>query len=85
MEHEIFEQVSLLTVGVSLALLGVIGTVGFVVSLLQAATQIQDQTILFVPKFLALVATLSLCSGYLGGEFSQLFDNCLRALARVSP
>ena len=52
-------QESLMTV-LSLAgpLLGISLAVGLVVSVLQAATQIQEMTLVFVPKMLAVFATL---------------------------
>jgi flagellar biosynthetic protein FliQ len=39
--------------------------VGLLVSIFQAATQIQEQSLLFVPKVLALVAALGLCGGWM--------------------
>ena len=39
--------------------------IGLIVSLLQAVTQIQEQTISFVPKLLGIVAVLSLCLPWL--------------------
>lgn len=44
----------------SLPLLGVGLVVGLFVSLLQAVTQIQEQTLTFIPRILAVVATLIL-------------------------
>ena len=39
-----------------------VGTaVGLVIGLLQALTQIQDQTVSFVPKILAMVVALGVC------------------------
>lgn len=39
--------------------------VGVLVSVFQAATQIQEQSLVFVPKVLALMATLFLCGGWM--------------------
>lgn len=39
--------------------------VGVAVSVFQAATQIQEQSLLFVPKMLALLATLALLGGWM--------------------
>ena len=53
--------------------------VGFFIGLIQALTQIQDQTISFVPKLITAIVVLSLCMPWLLGkmmEFSeQLFVN----------
>ena len=40
--------------------------VGLVVSLLQALTQIQEQTLIFVPKILAVFATMLLMLPFMG-------------------
>ena len=50
--------VTFLKVGAPLMLVALL--VGFVVSLLQALTQIQEQTLLFVPKILAVFAAMLL-------------------------
>ncbi|MGC4003569.1 MAG: flagellar biosynthesis protein FliQ [Pirellulales bacterium] len=45
--------------------------VGLIVGLLQALTQIQEQTVAFVPKFLAMVVVLSVTLPWL---ISQMTD-----------
>jgi flagellar biosynthetic protein FliQ len=45
---------------VALPLLGVALAVGLVVSIFQAVTQIQEQTLSFIPKIVALAAVLML-------------------------
>ncbi len=59
-------------------LLGVSLAVGLVVSLVQAVTQINDATLTFVPKILALAATLVLLGPFmlaaLEGYTRLLFD-----------
>jgi type III secretion protein S len=51
---------------------------GLLVSLFQAVTQLQEQTLSFGVKLASVIATLLLMSGWLGGElmrFSQaIFD-----------
>jgi flagellar biosynthetic protein FliQ len=49
-----------LTVEISLPLLGIGLVVGLIISVLQAATQVQEQTLAFIPKMFAVVATLFL-------------------------
>ncbi len=46
--------------------------VGFTVSLFQAVTQIQEQTLTFVPKIIAVFVILLVTGGWLIGEI-QLF------------
>ncbi len=71
-----------LTVGLMLAapLLGVALVVGLVVSIFQAATQINEATLSFIPKVLAVAAALvvagpwmlALMLDYLRGVFASL-------------
>ncbi len=46
-------------------------TVGLVVAVLQAATSIQEQTLTFVPKILAILGALALLGGWM---FSHLAE-----------
>ena len=62
----------------SLPILGVSLVVGLLISLLQALTQIQEPTLSFVPKILAIFATILLLLPYIGntmGSFTtSVFD-----------
>lgn len=53
--------------------------VGLVIGLLQAVTSIQEQTLTFVPKIVALALVLALLGGwmlrYLVGYSAELFGN----------
>jgi flagellar biosynthetic protein FliQ len=42
--------------------------VGLVVSIFQAVTQIQEQTLAFIPKFIALVAVIALFGPWMLGQ-----------------
>jgi flagellar biosynthetic protein FliQ len=58
--------------------------VGFVVSLLQAATQIQDQTLAFVPKLVVVMIVLAAMGPILGASlvrFSQALFLAIPAVA----
>jgi type III secretion protein S len=46
----------------------VASVVGILVSLLQALTQVQEQTVSFAIKLIAVAITLSLMAGWLGSE-----------------
>ena len=46
--------------------------VGVVVALLQALTQIQEMTLTFVPKIVAMVATLGLSTPFIGSKINAL-------------
>lgn len=42
--------------------------VGLLVSIFQATTQIQEQTLTFVPKLVAVVASLAIAGPWIGGQ-----------------
>ena len=46
-------------------------TVGLLIGLFQALTQIQEQTIAFVPKIVAMIMTLSIALPWLVGQMVQ--------------
>ncbi len=50
---------------VSFPLLGVALVVGTIISLFQTVTQIQEQTLSFVPKFIAILLTLLLAFNWI--------------------
>ena len=55
--------------------------VGLVVAILQATTSIQEQTLTFVPKVIAILLIL----GFLGGwMFTSLADYTVRLFSRIS-
>ena len=46
-------------------------TLGLFVAVFQAATQIQEQTLSFMVKLFAVILTLMLMGGFLGGQIMQ--------------
>ena len=50
-------------IGAPILLVGV--AIGVVIGLLQAMTQVQDQTVSFVPKIVAMIAVIGLCLPWL--------------------
>ncbi|MDE1159695.1 MAG: flagellar biosynthesis protein FliQ [Neorhizobium sp.] len=48
--------------------------VGVVIALIQAVTQIQEQTLTFVPKIIAVMVALGISAPFVGGQIS-LFTN----------
>lgn len=55
---DIGERALTVTLEIALPLLGIGLIVGVVISIVQAVTQIQEQTLSFVPKLLAMAAVL---------------------------
>ncbi|MGR3973805.1 MAG: type III secretion system export apparatus subunit SctS [Candidatus Rhabdochlamydia sp.] len=46
-------------------------SVGLLIAIVQAATQIQEQTLSFTVKLIAVIFTLLLMGGWLGGQIIQ--------------
>jgi flagellar biosynthetic protein FliQ len=55
-------------------------TVGFVVAILQATTQIQEQTLTFVPKVIAILLVLAFLGGWM---FSSLGEYTRELFRRI--
>lgn len=58
--------------------------VGFVISVLQAATQIQEQTLSFVPKMAAVVGVLYFAGPWLAGQLVDYLSSLLLHLDTVA-
>ena len=54
----------------SAPILGAGLVVGLVISLLQAVTQVQEQTLAFVPKIVAMIAVSIVLLGWMGTQLS---------------
>ena len=79
-ESEIFEvlRASLWTgVLMGLPILGVSLVLGFVIGLVQALTSVQEMTLTFVPKIIAVVAVFFLTIGYMTRVALDLFNNLI--------
>jgi flagellar biosynthesis protein FliQ len=57
---------------------------GLVVSLLQATTQMQDQTLSFVPKIAAVGASLFVCAGWMTGVATRFAHHAIELLPRLA-
>lgn len=70
-------------VQMSTPILGVALGVGLVIGLLQALTSIQEMTLTFVPKMLAILATFWASMDFMTGALLSLFnDTLLPTIAR---
>ncbi len=54
--------------------------VGLIVSLFQAATQINEQTLSFLPRLLVTLFTLSIMAPWLGSEMADFTRELLNAI-----
>lgn len=55
-------------------------SVGLVISLFQALTQIQEMTLTFVPKIIAIFISLLIFAEYIGSTMNVFFDKILQLL-----
>lgn len=63
--------------------LGVVLVVGLVVSILQAATQIHEQTLSFVPKLLAAFATMGIAGPWMLSVLVDYIRTVLQSIPTV--
>ena len=64
------QEALLLSVAVTLPVVGVAAVVGLIVAVFQAATQIQDITLAHLPRFLAVAGALALLGPWMGGQIA---------------
>lgn len=71
------QQALLLSIAVALPVVGAAALVGLVVSVLQAATQVQDHTIGHLPRLLAVVAVLVVAGPWMGAQIAEFAARAL--------
>jgi len=59
--------------------------VGVAVALLQAVTQVQEQSLSFVPKLVAVALALVIGGGWMGGELVRYTTTLWRAIPHLVP
>ena len=57
--------------------------VGLAIALFQAVTQIQEQSLTFVPKIVVIFAVLAIFADVLGGTIAQFARVCFEGFATV--
>ena len=57
--------------------------VGLGLGVLQAVTQVQEQTLTFVPKLVAVAAVLALLGGWMTGEFVRFTTELWTSIPRL--
>jgi flagellar biosynthetic protein FliQ len=68
----------------SLPPIGASLVVGFLMSLLQATTQLQESTLSVVPKLCAAVLALVIAGPWIGGQLTRFTAQLLAALPQVA-
>ena len=54
--------------------------VGLIISIFQTVTSIQEQTLTFMPKFIAIMLVLVLAGGWMLNNMSDLFINLVKSI-----
>ena len=57
--------------------------VGFMVSVFQATTQIQEQSLSFVPKMIAVFAVIAITGPWMGATLMRFAERCLGGFVEV--
>ena len=57
--------------------------VGLVISIFQATTSIQDQTLTFVPKVLAILGTLAMLAGWIFSQLITFTENLFSTISQI--
>ena len=68
------------TVKTSAPLLIISLIIGLINSIFQTITSIQEQTLTFVPKFLAIMLVLVLCGSWILNNMTGLFESLVRSI-----
>lgn len=72
--HDLMIHAMMVTIKICLPLLLTSLIVGILISIFQALTQIQENTLTFVPKLLAMFAVLALSMSYIAGNMNTLAE-----------
>ncbi|MGN0599174.1 MAG: flagellar biosynthesis protein FliQ [Oscillospiraceae bacterium] len=81
---QIFREALLLSIKLGGPLLLVSMVVGLVISILQAATQVHEQTLSFVPKLLVIAVMLLLMAPFMMNAMNDFFYEIFDIIAKVS-
>ncbi len=73
----------LTTATIALPMLGVAALVGTAIAVVQAATQVQEQTLTLLPKIVAIGSMIALFGGSAMHLLAALFDRALAAIPAI--
>lgn len=71
------QEALLLSIAVTLPVIGIAAVVGLLVAVVQAATQIQDITIAHLPRLLAVAIALATLGPWMGGQIASFATRML--------
>ena len=80
---EIMKQAMLVAFQMAGPLLIVSIVVGLIVAIFQAATQIHEQTLTFVPKLIVIAIVLLVLGSWMLSVFTEFFNHIFSVMARL--
>jgi flagellar biosynthesis protein FliQ len=80
---DLFSEAFFLTILMLLVIIGPGLIVGLVVSMFQAATQINEQTLSFLPRLIVTIVTLMIAGPWLLTKFMDLFNRLYSAIPHL--
>lgn len=80
---DISREVIWTVVKVSAPLLIISLIVGLLISVFQTITSIQEQTLTFVPKFIAIMIVLLIAGGWMMNSVSELFVDIMKQIPTI--
>jgi flagellar biosynthesis protein FliQ len=80
---DLFGNAFYLTVIMVLVIVGPSLMVGLLVSTFQAATQINEQTLSFLPRLIVTLATITMTGPWLVGKLTDLFEQLMMDIPNI--
>ena len=80
---QIMNEAVLLTIVISMPSIAISLIIGLAIALFSATTQIQEQTLSFVPKMIAVFAVLAATAGWMGSTMVRFAAHCLNGFLEV--
>mgnify|MGYP000929338089 CR=1 FL=1 len=81
---QVVQNAMLLVLKVSAPILLASMAVGLLISILQAATQIHEQTVVFVPKLVAIVLVLVVMGSWMADTMRDFVNSIFRLIAGLN-
>ena len=80
---QITNEAILLTIVISMPTILASMFLGLIIALFSATTQIQEQTLSFVPKMIAVFAVMAMTGPWMGSTMVRFAAHCMRGIVEV--
>lgn len=81
--HDLMTQAMIVTLKVCLPILLTSLLIGILISAIQALTQIQENTLSFVPKLLAMFAAIALSMNFMAGTLNSFTESLFSRIVQM--